>query len=96
MRRRGERFPLADLADVGRDGSSSSTVVVFGSQAYQFAFVPMRAPPVRSYIHIALPNARATFGLMSPSFERIGIKNGRIFTRWGAFRRSRCRSASAS
>ncbi len=44
MRRRGERFPLADLADFGRDGSSSSTVVVFGSQAYQFAFVPFRAP----------------------------------------------------
>ena len=45
--------------------------------------LPMRAPPVRSYIHIALPSARATFGLMSPSFEKIGMRNGRSCTRCG-------------
>ena len=58
--------------------------------------LPMRAPPVRSYIHMALPSARATFGLMSPSFEKSGIRNGSSRTRWGAFRRSLCRSRSAS
>ena len=56
----------------------------------------MRAPPVRSYIHIALPSARATLGLMSPSFENSGMRNGSSRTRCGAFRRSRCRSRSAS
>ena len=45
----------------------------------------MRAPPVRSYIHIALPSARATFGLIRPSFEKIGMRNGSSRTRCGAF-----------
>ena len=56
----------------------------------------MRAPPVRSYIHMALPSALATFGLMSPSFEKIGIRKGSMRTRCGALWRSRCRSRSAS
>ncbi len=51
--------------------------------------LPMRAPPVRSYIHIALPRARATFGLMSPSFEKIGMRKGSRRTRWGALWRRR-------
>ena len=58
--------------------------------------LPMRAPPVRSYIHSAEPNARASLAFMTPSRVRIGIMNGRILTRWGALWRSRCRSASAS
>ena len=48
--------------------------------------LPMRAPPVRSYIHIALPSARATFGLMRPSFENSGMRNGSSRTRCGALR----------
>ncbi len=36
----------------------------------------MRHPPVRSYIHIAEPSARATRRGMTPSLVRIGIRNG--------------------
>ena len=31
--------------------------------------LPMRTPPVRSYIHIALPMARASLRLITPSFD---------------------------
>ena len=58
--------------------------------------LPMRAPPVRSYIHMAEPSARATFGLISPSLEKIGMRNGSRLTRCGALRRRRWRSRSAS
>ena len=58
--------------------------------------LPMRAPPVRSYIHSAEPKARAILGFITPSLVRIGIMNGSTRTRCGALRRSRCRSASAS
>ena len=56
----------------------------------------MRAPPVRSYIHMALPRARATLGLMSPSLEKIGMRKGSRCTRCGALWRRRWRSRSAS
>ena len=56
----------------------------------------MRAPPVRSYIHMAQPSAWASFGWISPPLPNIGIRNGSIRTRCGAFARSRWRSWSAS
>ncbi len=56
---------------------------------------PMRTPPVRSYIHIAEPSARATFGLIKPSREKIGMRKGSTRTRCGAVLRRRWRSASA-
>ena len=56
----------------------------------------MRKPPVRSYIHIADPIARAILRDTTPSLVRIGIMNGSTFTRCGAFLRSRSRSRSAS
>ena len=36
----------------------------------------MRRPPVRSYIHIAPPSARASFLLISPSDVNTGSRNG--------------------
>ena len=56
----------------------------------------MRQPPVRSYIHIAEPSARAILRETTPSLVRIGIRNGSTCTRCGALRRSRWRSCSAS
>jgi hypothetical protein len=59
--------------------------------------LPMRHPPVRSYIHIIEPSARATWrGMMPPGPEKIGIRNGSTLTRWGALRSRRWRSWSAS
>ncbi len=58
--------------------------------------LPIRQPPVTSYIHIAEPSARAILRDTTESFDRIGIMNGRTRTRWGALRRSRWRSCSAS
>ena len=44
--------------------------------------LPMRSPPVRSYIHIAEPRARATcLGMMPPLPVKTGIRNGSTFTR---------------
>ena len=57
---------------------------------------PMRQPPVRSYIHIADPSARAILRDTTPSFVRIGIMKGRTLTRCGALRRSLLRSRKAS
>ena len=45
--------------------------------------LPMRKPPVRSYIHIADPRARATRRGIRPSLVRIGIMNGSSLTRCG-------------
>ena len=58
--------------------------------------LPIRQPPVTSYIHSALPSARAIFFEMTPSFVRIGIMNGITCTRCGALRNMRWRSCSAS
>ena len=56
--------------------------------------LPMRAPPVRSYIHMALPRARASLRVDEPVLaeERDQERAGRC-TRCGAFLRSRWRSA---
>jgi hypothetical protein len=54
--------------------------------------LPMRAPPVRSYIHMALRIAFASFGLMSPPLPNRGSRNGSRWTRWGARVRRRWRS----
>ena len=56
----------------------------------------MRQPPVRSYIHSALPSARAIFFEITPSLVRIGIMKGMTCTRCGALRSMRWRSWSAS
>ena len=53
-------------------------------------------PPVRSYIHISEPIARAILRDTTPSLVRMGIMNGITCTRCGAFLRSRWRSRSAS
>ena len=58
--------------------------------------LPMRAPPVRSYIHIADPSAFSSLGWMTPPLPNIGMRNGMIRTRCGALRSSRWRSWSAS
>ena len=53
----------------------------------------MRAPPVRSYIHMADPSVRDSFfGMTPPLPVRIGSRNGRILTRCGALCRRRWRS----
>ena len=46
--------------------------------------LPIRAPPVKSYIHIAEPMARASFFDTTPFEEKIGMRKGRTLTRWGA------------
>ena len=57
----------------------------------------MRAPPVRSYIHMAEPRARATLRVDDAVLaEKIGMRNGSTRTRCGALRRSRWRSRRAS
>ena len=55
--------------------------------------LPIRAPPVRSYIHRAVPSARASLAFITPSFVSIGIRNGSTCTRCGALWRRRWRSA---
>ena len=45
--------------------------------------LPIRQPPVRSYIHIAEPRARAILREMTPSLVRIGIMNGRTSDEMG-------------
>src|SRR5256714_8117 len=49
--------------------------------------LPMRNPPVRSYIQRAPPRARARRRLMTPSLVSTGIRKGRTRTRWGAWGR---------
>ena len=45
----------------------------------------MRAPPVRSYIHMLMPRARASFlGMTPPDPVKTGSRKGRSFTRCGA------------
>ncbi|HVJ59712.1 MAG TPA: cache domain-containing protein, partial [Burkholderiaceae bacterium] len=51
-RRRGERFPLTDLPDGGRDSGSPSAIIVLGSRAYQFALVPIRTPRAAGWIAV--------------------------------------------
>ena len=43
--------------------------------------LPIRTPPVRSYIHSAQPKARAIFAFMTPSLVMIGIMKGSTSTR---------------
>src|SRR5437868_280342 len=58
--------------------------------------LPIRRPPVRSYIHIVEPSSRASRRGRNPSLVNTGSRNGSTRTRCGAVRRSTCRSASAS
>ena len=70
---------------------------IASSTEMRLCSLPMRAPPVRSYIHMAEPRARLSFGFSTPSLPvNIGMRNGRTLTRWGAFLVSRWRSCSAS
>jgi hypothetical protein len=67
------------------------------SRLSRLCSLPMRRPPVRSYIHMAEPRARATLREMMPPFpENTGMRNGSTRTRWGALPSSRWRSRSAS
>ncbi|MFT3854926.1 MAG: heterodisulfide reductase-related iron-sulfur binding cluster [Ilumatobacteraceae bacterium] len=45
--------------------------------------LPIRQPPVRSYIHIAEPSARAILRETTESLDRIGIMNGRTLDQVG-------------
>ncbi len=59
--------------------------------------LPMRAPPVRSYIHMADPSAfHNPFGTTPSRPVKAGMRNGSSFTRCGALWRSRWRSWRAS
>ena len=49
-------------------------------------------PHARTFLARSLASARASFAFISPSFERTGMRNGRIFTRCGALRSAIWRS----
>ncbi len=57
--------------------------------------LPMRRPPVKSYIHMAEPRARAKRRFISPSLVKMGMRKGSTWTRCGAVLRRIWRSRRA-